>query len=86
MIYPELKGLQTIPGVGKAIAQDLYDLGVKEPGQLRGKNPERLYDDLCKLRGMHIDRCMLYVFRCAVYFVNNKRPDPKKLQWWAWKD
>lgn len=86
MTYPDLKGLQTIPGVGKSIAQDLYDLGIKEPHQLRGKNPERLYDDLCHLRGMHIDRCMLYVFRCAIYFVNNKRPDPKKLQWWNWKD
>lgn len=86
MISSQLKALQTIPGVGKSIAQDLADLGIKEPSQLRGKNPERLYDDLCKLRGMHVDRCMLYVFRCAVYFVSNKRPDPKKLQWWHWKD
>ena len=84
--YPDVKALMVIPGVGKSIAHDLFDLGIKEPGQLRGKNPERLYDDLCQLRGVHVDRCMLYVFRCAVYFVSHKRPDPKKLQWWAWKD
>lgn len=86
MPYPDLKGLQTIPGVGKNIAHDLYDLGITQPSCLHGKNPERLYDRLCKLRGTHIDRCMLYVFRCAIYFVETKRPNPKKLQWWNWKD
>ncbi len=80
------RGLESIPGVGKSIAQDLRDLGIDRPSCLKGKNPERLYEKLCQLRGEHIDRCMLYVFRCAVYYASTKRPDPKKLQWWAWKD
>ncbi len=84
--YPDLRALETIPGVGKSIARDLFDLGIKEPSQLHGKSPERLYDELCRLRGVHVDRCMLYVFRCAVYYVSTKRPDRKKLNWWNWKD
>jgi hypothetical protein len=78
--------LESIPGVGKSIAQDLRDIGIDRPSCLKGKNPERLYEKLCALRGQHIDRCMLYVFRCAVYFVNTKERDPEKLKWWYWKD
>ena len=80
------RGLEGIPGVGKSIAQDLRDIGIDRPSCLKGENPEKLYDKLCKLRGQHIDRCMLYVFRCAVYFVNTEKHDPKKLNWWYWKD
>lgn len=80
------RGLESIPGVGKSIAQDLRDIGVDRPSCLQGKNPERLYAKLSKLRGTHIDRCMLYTFRCAVYFVNTRKHDPEKLKWWYWKD
>ncbi len=81
-----LRNLESIPGVGKSIAEDLRDIGIDRPSCLKGKNPERLYEKLCTLRGQHIDRCMLYVFRCAVYFVNTKEHDPEKLKWWNWKD
>jgi nucleotidyltransferase/DNA polymerase involved in DNA repair len=35
--------LQTIPGVGKSIQQDLLDLGIKHVEDLRNKNPQKLY-------------------------------------------
>jgi hypothetical protein len=35
---------------------------------------------------MDVDRCMLYVFRCAVYYATNKKHDPKLLKWWNWKE
>jgi hypothetical protein len=79
------RGLESIPGVGKGIARDLRDIGVDRPSCLKGKNPERLYAKLCKLRGVHIDRCMLYTFRCAVYYINTKKHDPRKLLWWNWE-
>ncbi len=81
-----LQELQRIPGVGQSIAEDLIGLGVTRISQLRGKNPERLYDRLEKQAGTHVDRCMLYVFRCAVYYAENDRPDPRLLKWWNWKD
>ncbi len=78
--------LQVIPGVGPSIAQDLVDLGIRAVTQLRGRDPQHLYDELCRLRGAHVDRCMLYVFRCAVYYASNDVHDPHLLQWWHWKD
>ena len=41
---------------------------------------------LMKKAGMVQDRCLLYVFRCAVYFAETPKPQPKKLLWWNWKD
>ncbi len=81
-----LKNFQKIPGVGKEISEDLWDLGVRKVSDLRGKDPQILYDKLCKIQGMKIDRCMLYVFRCAVYFASHTRHDAEALKWWNWKD
>ena len=81
-----LKKLQQIPGIGPSIALDLFDLGIRRISDLRGRNPEQLYKKICALRGQHQDRCLLYVFRCAVYFASNKQPDPELLKWWSWKD
>jgi hypothetical protein len=53
---------------------------------LDGTDPEELYERLCTLRGEHIDRCVLYVFRCAVYFASNHEHDADRLKWWNWKD
>ncbi len=81
-----LKELRSIPGVGASIAGDLFDLGIRSVDDLRGRDPEKLYERFCRERGMHIDRCLLYVFRCAVYFASTKKPRPELLLWWNWKD
>lgn len=78
--------LEQIPGVGKSIAEDLRQLGITSVRQLKGKDPERLYRKLCRFRASPVDRCMLYVFRCAVYYASTNDPDPELLQWWKWKD
>lgn len=81
-----LKGLQRIPGIGPSLAQDLVDLGIRNVSALRHRSPERLYERLCEIRGQHQDRCVLYVFRCAVYFASDNTHDPERLKWWNWKD
>jgi len=78
--------LQNIPGVGPSIARDLVDLGYSRVAQLRGADPEQMYQDLCALRGGHIDRCVLYVFREAVYYASDSVHDSELLKWWNWKD
>ncbi|HXI19524.1 MAG TPA: helix-hairpin-helix domain-containing protein [Gemmatimonadales bacterium] len=78
--------LQLIPGVGPSIARDLRALGIRRVADLRGRDPERLYRRLILLRGTHQDRCLLYVFRCAVYFAGTPRPRLERLRWWYWKD
>ncbi len=81
-----LQELQTIPGVGPSLANDLYKLGIKSVNTLKNNNPEKLYKKLCELEQTKIDRCVLYVFRCAVYFASHKNHEPKLLKWWNWKD
>ena len=78
--------LTTIPGVGPSIALDLRDLGYGSVSQLQAEDPQTMYTALCDLRGEHIDRCVLYVFRCAVYFASRDNHDPELLKWWSWKD
>lgn len=80
------RDLRRIPGVGPAVAQDLWGLGIRRVDDLRGRDPQALYDELCRQAGMHVDRCMLYVFRCAVYFAETPDPVPERLDWWWWKD
>jgi hypothetical protein len=83
-----IKELTTIPGVGKSIAADLIQIGIKSVADLKGKNPEMLYDDSNKVAGYVQDRCLLYVFRCAVYFAETPehKQNAEKLKWWNWKD
>jgi hypothetical protein len=81
-----LRQLQEIPGVGKSIAQDLWELGIRRVADLKGGNPERLYEKRCAQLGTRIDPCLLYVFRGAVYYASHNRRDPELLKWWNWKD
>ena len=81
-----LKELQIIPGIGKSLSQDLVDLGCRKVSDLKDADPEDMYQNLIAVRGHHIDRCVLYVFRCAVYYASNSVHDPKLLKWWNWKD
>jgi hypothetical protein len=78
--------LQAIPGVGPSIAADLRELGIRDPTNLRARDPERLYARSNQLKGVTQDRCLLYVFRCAVYFANTSRHQPELLKWWNWSD
>jgi len=81
-----LKNLQRIPGVGPSIADDLYGLGITAVQDLRDRDPEALFAELCVQVGQPVDRCVLYVFRCAIYFAACPDPAPEKLKWWNWKD
>lgn len=78
--------LQSIPGIGPSMAQDLRSLGIYRVSDLPGHDPATLYKRLCQIHGMHIDRCVLYVFRCAVYFATEKNHQPELLKWWNWSD
>ena len=78
--------LRRIPGVGKRISEDLWNLGIRSISDLKERSPEELYARLCVFQGTQVDRCMLYVFRCAVYFASTKRHDAELLKWWNWKE
>ena len=81
-----LRELQQIPGVGRGIAEDLWNMGFRAVQDLQNQDPEELYHNFCAQKGVHVDRCALYVFRCAVYYASGEKHDPELLKWWNWKD
>lgn len=78
--------LLTIPGVGKVIKQALIALGYPYVESLKGEDPEEIYRKDCIRCGTQLDRCLLYVYRCAVYFAGTENPKPELLKWWNWKN
>lgn len=72
--------LEDIPNVGKATAADLRALGIRGPGQLKGKDPYALYARLNRVTGLRHDPCVLDTFIAAVRFVEGAPARP----WWAY--
>ena len=83
---PVVNDLKKIPGIGENMQRHLEDIGIHCIADLKGKDPEELYHLDCLKKGFQDDRCVLYVFRCAVYFAEHSERDPEKLKWWYWKD
>ena len=83
-----IKELSKIPGVGKSLATDLWNIDIKSIAELKGRNPNELYDLSNIFAGTIQDKCVLYVFKCAVYFANTPTAEheTEKLKWWNWKD
>ncbi len=83
-----LKDLTQIPGIGKSIAADLIHIRIYAVEDLKGKDPEMLYKHSNAVADTKQDRCLLYVFRCAVYYADTaaENRDPELLKWWNWKD
>ncbi|MFC1563922.1 helix-hairpin-helix domain-containing protein [candidate division KSB1 bacterium] len=81
-----LKEFRKIPGIGEKISVKIWNLGVHSMKELAESDPEELYLKMCTQLGTEVDRCVLYVFRCAVYFAANDLHDPELLKWWNWKN
>jgi hypothetical protein len=78
--------LQEIPGIGKTIATNLARINITKPSDFKGEDPEILFEKWCVAAKdpSDTDKCVLYLFREAVYYANGGR-DPEKLKWWNWK-
>ena len=75
------KDIQTIieiPNIGPAIARDLALLNILAPSELIGKDPYKMYDDLCQITGSKHDPCVIDVFISAVRFMEG---EPSR-KWW----
>jgi hypothetical protein len=82
-----LDRLESLPGIGPFIAEDLRRIGVREPTQLHDERPEDPYERLQAIDGP-ADRCVLHTFRAAHHFVtqNGRVDDATLLLWWNWMD
>lgn len=78
--------LRDIPGVGENIQQHLQNIGINTIKDLKGRDPEEMFLQDCLYKGFQEDKCLLYVYRLAVYYAENQHHDPEKLKWWYWKD
>ncbi len=74
------RALQRIPNVGPAVAGDLMRLGVAGLQDLAGKDPDALYERLCRLDGVRHDPCMRDVFAAIVAQANGEPAQP----WWVY--
>jgi hypothetical protein len=72
--------LEDLPNVGKSVAADLRELGIRAPEQLKHKDPYALYDALNRRTGVRHDPCLLDTFIAAVRFVEGGPAKP----WWAY--
>ena len=50
-----LQSLQIIPDVGPKLAKKFYDIGIQKISDLKGKNPEELYSQICTKHGIQVD-------------------------------
>lgn len=83
-----IQDLCQIPGIGRSLAEDLWNIGIHSVLDLKEKNAQSLYERSNVYAGTVQDRCVLYAFRCAVYYANTPAEErsPEKLKWWNWKD
>jgi len=83
-----IKELRQIPGVGVSLATDLWNIGITTVADLKGKDAYLLFDQSNTFAGTIQDRCVLYVFKCAIYYANTPKEEheSEKLKWWNWKD
>jgi hypothetical protein len=70
--------LTAIPNVGPAVARKLLTLDVHGLDDLRGRDPEALFERLCAQDGRRHDPCLLDTFSAAVSYADGGPPRP----WW----
>ena len=74
----DVRTFTDIPNIGKAMAADFRRLGITEPEQLRGQNPDAMYERLCSVTKERQDPCVLDTFVAAVRFMEGGPAQP----WW----
>jgi hypothetical protein len=84
----DARQLSDLTSIGPAMLRDFERLGVGTVSQLARRNPERLYEELCRVTGRAQDLCVLDTFRCAVAQARSRvlgtRLPAAQKQWWWW--
>jgi len=80
----ETRQLKDLVSIGPAMLEDFELLGIHSVAQLRRRNPQRLYRELCRIRKAVIDPCCLDVFVAAVAQAKDPNLPVEQRQWWYW--
>ncbi|MDD4882809.1 MAG: helix-hairpin-helix domain-containing protein [Gallionellaceae bacterium] len=77
-----LARLEDLPNIGKAMAGDLRQIGIRVPADLVGQDPLDLYAALGEATGTRQDPCVLDVFMSVTRFMAG---DPAR-PWWTFTE
>jgi hypothetical protein len=80
----EERKLRDLASIGPAMLRGFELLGVASMAELSLRNPEKLYEKLCRIKGQAQDICCLDVCRAAVAQARNPRLPAEQCQWWYW--
>lgn len=77
-----VRRFQDIPNIGPAFERNLMLLGLNQPTELIGKDPYRMYENLCAITRKRQDPCVIDVFMSAVRYMEG---GPAK-KWWEFTE
>ena len=73
-----LTKLTALPNIGKAIANDLLAIGIGSPGDFKGKDALKIFNDLKAVMGHRHDPCVYYTLLSVKHFMDTG----ESLPWW----
>jgi hypothetical protein len=83
-MFTKERKLRDLVSIGPAMMRDFRLLGIASVARLARRDPEKLYEKLCRVTGQPQDICCLDVFRAAVAQARNPRLPKQQCQWWYW--
>lgn len=78
VVREKVRRFTDLPNIGPAGAKDFEVLGFKEPSELVGADPLKLFEALCAATGSRQDPCVLDVLMSVTHFLDGGKPEP----WW----
>ena len=80
----EQRQLKDLSSVGPATLADFALLKIGSVAELRRRSPQRMYDQLCRLKRQRLDPCCLDVLVAAVAQARDPDLPIEQRQWWYW--
>ena len=76
----KVRELRDLISIGPAMVRDFKLLGVNSVAELARRNPQTLYEKLCRVTGHRQDPCVLDTFCAGVAQARNPRLPAKQCQ------
>jgi hypothetical protein len=70
--------LEDLPNIGKRLAADLRNVGIREPKDLMDKDPRVLFAELVPVMGHRHDPCVFYTLLAVRHYLQHAEAMP----WW----